>query len=201
MRERGSGRIISIGSGASKHAAASLSYTTAKHGLVGFTKQLAQITGRTGITVNLLCPGWTNTSLLDFEAVARRAGTTVDEAVESARPRARSTVCSNPRSSRAWRRCSRPTTAPASPARSSPSTAATASDARPLLHFRSVAVSTRGRGTTQEQVGVRCYLFFADFLPFLRFFLNIFSALRWMRSYSSRVRLPRSYSRSDLVSH
>ena len=84
MRERGFGRIISIGSGASKHAAASLSYTTAKHGLVGFTKQLAQITGRTGITVNLLCPGWTNTSLLDFEAVARRAGTTVDEAVESA---------------------------------------------------------------------------------------------------------------------
>ncbi len=84
MRERGFGRIISIGSGASKHAAASLSYTTAKHGLVGFTKQLAQITGRTGITVNLLCPGWTNTSLLDFEAVARRAGTTVDEALESA---------------------------------------------------------------------------------------------------------------------
>jgi len=84
MRERGFGRVISIGSGASKHAAASLSYTTAKHGLVGFTKQLAQITGRTGITVNLLCPGWTNTSLLDFEAVARRAGTTVDEAIESA---------------------------------------------------------------------------------------------------------------------
>jgi NAD(P)-dependent dehydrogenase (short-subunit alcohol dehydrogenase family) len=84
MRERGFGRVISIGSGASKHAAASLSYTTAKHGLVGFTKQLAQTVGRTGITVNLLCPGWTNTSLLDFEAVARRAGSTVEEAVESA---------------------------------------------------------------------------------------------------------------------
>ncbi len=84
MRERGFGRVISIGSGASKRAAASLSYTTAKHALVGFTKQLAQATGRSGITVNLLCPGWTNTSLLDFEAVARRAGTTVEEAVESA---------------------------------------------------------------------------------------------------------------------
>jgi NAD(P)-dependent dehydrogenase (short-subunit alcohol dehydrogenase family) len=84
MRDRGFGRVISIGSGASKHAAASLSYTTAKHGLVGFTKQLAQTVGRTGITVNLLCPGWTNTSLLDFDAVARRAGTTVEEAVESA---------------------------------------------------------------------------------------------------------------------
>jgi NAD(P)-dependent dehydrogenase (short-subunit alcohol dehydrogenase family) len=84
MRERGFGRVISIGSGASKRAAASLAYTTAKHGLVGFTKQLAQTTGRTGITVNLLCPGWTNTSLLDFEKVAKRAGTSVDEAVESA---------------------------------------------------------------------------------------------------------------------
>jgi NAD(P)-dependent dehydrogenase (short-subunit alcohol dehydrogenase family) len=84
MRDRGFGRVINIGSGASKHAASSLSYTTAKHGLVGFTKQLAQATGRAGITVNLLCPGWTNTSLLDFEAVARRAGTTVEEAIEAA---------------------------------------------------------------------------------------------------------------------
>jgi NAD(P)-dependent dehydrogenase (short-subunit alcohol dehydrogenase family) len=84
MRERGFGRIISIGSGASKRAAAALAYTTAKHGLVGFTRQLAQATGRTGITVNLLCPGWTNTSLLDFEKVAQRAGTTVEEAIESA---------------------------------------------------------------------------------------------------------------------
>jgi NAD(P)-dependent dehydrogenase (short-subunit alcohol dehydrogenase family) len=84
MRDRGFGRVISIGSGASKRAAASLAYTTAKHALVGFTTQLAQATGRTGITVNLLCPGWTNTSLLDFEKVAKRAGTTVDEAIQSA---------------------------------------------------------------------------------------------------------------------
>jgi NAD(P)-dependent dehydrogenase (short-subunit alcohol dehydrogenase family) len=80
MREQQHGRIISIGSGASKHAASSLAYTTAKHGLVGFTRQLARATGTDGITVNLLCPGWTNTSLLDFESVAKRAGTTVEEA-------------------------------------------------------------------------------------------------------------------------
>ena len=117
MRERGFGRVISIGSGASKHAAASLSYTTAKHGLVGFTKQLAQTVGRTGITVNLLCPGWTNTSLLDFEAVARAPAPRSRKRSSRRRPRARSTACSNPRSSPAWPRCSRPTTAPASPAR------------------------------------------------------------------------------------
>ena len=41
MREQGYGRIINIGSGASKRAAASVGYTAAKHGLVGLTKQLA----------------------------------------------------------------------------------------------------------------------------------------------------------------
>ena len=81
MREQQRGRVISIGSGASKRAAGTLAYTTAKHGLIGFTKQLAQAAGTDGITVNLLCPGWTNTSLLDFEKVAERRGTTVDEAM------------------------------------------------------------------------------------------------------------------------
>ena len=67
MRGQRHGRVINIGSGASKRAAASLAYTTAKHALVGFTRQLAQTTGTEGITVNLLCPGWTNTSLLDLD--------------------------------------------------------------------------------------------------------------------------------------
>jgi len=80
MREHGFGRIISIGSGASKRASGTLAYTTAKHGLIGFTKQLAQASGTHGITVNLLCPGWTNTSLLDFEKVAALNRTTVEEA-------------------------------------------------------------------------------------------------------------------------
>jgi NAD(P)-dependent dehydrogenase (short-subunit alcohol dehydrogenase family) len=74
MRDRGFGRIINIGSGASKRAAASVAYTTAKHGLVGFTRQLAAATAHHGITVNCLCPGWTNTSALDRapeEALAR----------------------------------------------------------------------------------------------------------------------------------
>jgi NAD(P)-dependent dehydrogenase (short-subunit alcohol dehydrogenase family) len=81
MREQHWGRVISIGSGASKRAAGTVAYTTAKHALIGLTKQLAQATGTDGITVNLLCPGWTNTSLLDFEKVAQRNGTTVDDAM------------------------------------------------------------------------------------------------------------------------
>jgi NAD(P)-dependent dehydrogenase (short-subunit alcohol dehydrogenase family) len=84
MRAQSYGRIISIGSGASNRASASWAYTTAKHDIVGFTKQLAQRTGRDGITVNCLCPGWTNTSLVNFERIATRTGSTADAAREDA---------------------------------------------------------------------------------------------------------------------
>ncbi len=74
MRDRGYGRIINIGSGASKRAAAGVAYTAAKHGLVGLTKQLAVVAAPHDITVNCLCPGWTNTSLVDFERLAAARG-------------------------------------------------------------------------------------------------------------------------------
>ena len=80
MRERGHGRIINIGSGASKRAAASVAYTTAKHGLVGLTKQLAMAAAPYGITVNCLCPGWTNTALVDFERLAAAKGISAAQA-------------------------------------------------------------------------------------------------------------------------
>ena len=61
MRERGFGRIINIGSGYAIRSGGTLSYTTSKHGIVGFTRELARQTAPYGITVNCLCPGWTNT--------------------------------------------------------------------------------------------------------------------------------------------
>ncbi|MCD9624284.1 SDR family NAD(P)-dependent oxidoreductase [Rhabdothermincola salaria] len=88
MREQGSGRIISIGSGASKRTGASVGYTAAKHGLVGFTKELAKSAAPFGINVNLLCPGWTRTSLVDFERIAAARGTTAE--VEEAKAAAES---------------------------------------------------------------------------------------------------------------
>ncbi len=88
MREQGFGRIINIGSGASKRTGASVAYVAAKHGLKGLTRQLAAHAAPSGINVNLLCPGWTRTSLLDFEAVAQRKGTTAEE--EEARAAAES---------------------------------------------------------------------------------------------------------------
>jgi NAD(P)-dependent dehydrogenase (short-subunit alcohol dehydrogenase family) len=80
MREQGSGRVISIGSGASKHASGTVAYTAAKHGLVGLTKQLAAAAAPHGINVNLLCPGWTNTSLVDWDNIAKRRGVSVEQA-------------------------------------------------------------------------------------------------------------------------
>lgn len=38
-------------------------YCAAKHGVVGFTKSLAQKLGSRGITVNAVCPGWTRTQM------------------------------------------------------------------------------------------------------------------------------------------
>ena len=79
MREAGFGRIINIGSGAAKVTGGSVPYTSGKHGLAGFTKQLAASVAGHGINVNLLCPGWTKTSLLDFSAIARRRGSTPEQ--------------------------------------------------------------------------------------------------------------------------
>lgn len=84
MRTRGSGRVINIGSGASRHAAASPAYTAAKHGLIGLTKQLAMDLARHSITVNCVCPGWTNTDLVSFERMGKYKGVSAEEAQRSA---------------------------------------------------------------------------------------------------------------------
>ena len=61
----GYGRVITIGSGYATHGGGMISYSAAKHGLVGFTHALAyQVPA--GITVNCLCPGWTNTAVLGW---------------------------------------------------------------------------------------------------------------------------------------
>ncbi|MBB5210176.1 SDR family NAD(P)-dependent oxidoreductase [Microbulbifer hydrolyticus] len=64
LRQGRGGRIINIGSQASKsgfaHAAA---YTASKHGMVGLTRSAAQELGPAGITVNTLCPNHVTTGL------------------------------------------------------------------------------------------------------------------------------------------
>lgn len=65
MVEQGNGgRIINIGSQASKSAFAHASaYTTSKHGIVGLTRVAAMELGKHGINVNTICPNHVTTGL------------------------------------------------------------------------------------------------------------------------------------------
>jgi NAD(P)-dependent dehydrogenase (short-subunit alcohol dehydrogenase family) len=75
MRDRRHGRVINIGSGYAKRSGGGLAYTAAKHGLIGYTRALAAQVAADGITVNCLCPGWTNTRLVDWTVLGAMWGT------------------------------------------------------------------------------------------------------------------------------
>ncbi|WP_300540654.1 acetoacetyl-CoA reductase [Maricaulis sp.] len=65
MRERGWGRIVNISSiNGQKGQMGQVNYSTAKAGVIGFTKALAQETARKGITVNCVTPGYINTEMV-----------------------------------------------------------------------------------------------------------------------------------------
>jgi NAD(P)-dependent dehydrogenase (short-subunit alcohol dehydrogenase family) len=71
MRARGFGRIVNIASTAGLRGYAYVTaYVAAKHALVGFTRALSLETVKDGITVNAVCPGFTDTDM-----VARSAAT------------------------------------------------------------------------------------------------------------------------------
>ncbi len=81
MLERRDGRIINIASDAGKVGSSGEAvYSATKGGVIAFTKALAREVASSGTTVNCVCPGPTNTTLLDqvadsnpklYEALAR----------------------------------------------------------------------------------------------------------------------------------
>ena len=84
MIKKNWGRILNTGSGSANRGGAILAYTAAKHGLIGYTRSLAYAVARHGINVNVINPGWTNTSMVDFERLAKAMSTTVEGAKQFA---------------------------------------------------------------------------------------------------------------------
>src|ERR1017187_315610 len=65
MRERKFGRIVNISSiNGQKGQMGQTNYSAAKAGEIGFTKALAQENAKAGITVNVICPGYINTEMV-----------------------------------------------------------------------------------------------------------------------------------------
>ncbi len=65
MRERGFGRIVNISSiNGQKGQFGQANYSAAKAGLIGFTRALAQEGAKRGITVNVVCPGYIDTEMV-----------------------------------------------------------------------------------------------------------------------------------------
>jgi len=83
LRLAAAGRVINIASTAGligyPYVAA---YVAAKHGLIGLTRGLALELARSGITVNAVCPGFTDTPLIDraLETIVSKTGRSAEAA-------------------------------------------------------------------------------------------------------------------------
>lgn len=83
MIDRGFGRIVNVASTAGQIGYAYVSaYCAAKHGVIGMTRALALETATTGVTVNAVCPGYTETPLLQasLDQVVAKTHRTADDA-------------------------------------------------------------------------------------------------------------------------
>ena len=82
MAERGFGRIVAVASTAGlKGYPYVTAYCAAKHAVVGFVRALAVETARTGVTVNAVCPGFSDTDMVaeSLDRIVAKTGRSRDE--------------------------------------------------------------------------------------------------------------------------
>ena len=85
MTQRKWGRIVNIGSTTSQKGYAYVAaYAASKHGLLGLTRSLAMEVVKSGVTVNAVCPGYTETDIVAEAVKAIVAKTGKDEAFAAA---------------------------------------------------------------------------------------------------------------------
>ena len=84
MSERGFGRIINVASTAALTGYAYVAaYCAAKHGVLGLTRAMAVEFAKKGVTINAVCPGYTETEIIGraLDNIARKTGRSLDEAL------------------------------------------------------------------------------------------------------------------------
>jgi NAD(P)-dependent dehydrogenase (short-subunit alcohol dehydrogenase family) len=84
MIERRRGRVVAIASTAGLKGYAYVSaYSAAKHAVIGLVRSLALETAKSGVTVNAVCPGFTETDLLEgsIDNIIKKTGRSREQAV------------------------------------------------------------------------------------------------------------------------
>ncbi len=86
MLSAGWGRVVNVASTAGLTGMPYVTaYCAAKHALVGFTRALAMETARKGVTVNAVCPGYSDTDIVGdaLENIVSKTGRSREEALSS----------------------------------------------------------------------------------------------------------------------
>ncbi|MFT4629673.1 MAG: 3-hydroxybutyrate dehydrogenase [Dinoroseobacter sp.] len=84
MIERNSGRIINIGSTSSVKGYGYVSaYTASKHAIMGLTRSIAIEISKTDVTINTVCPGFTETDIVSdaIDNIIQKTGRSTEQAI------------------------------------------------------------------------------------------------------------------------